>query len=284
MSGDEPRDERNGVERIQAGSLFGAGASLADALDTLLDKGVAASGQITLGLADIDLIHLQLAAVLGAADRLVPPPVGRSPSGSRPGDSAGPKKDRREGESDGRDGGRWKDATAAAGGEAAAGSDLDAREAASVAEPSTAAHERAAPGTSAAPAPPPLADPFVARSSNEPPSRDEAASAFRTADLDMAGAQALAPTSTSPPASRDDPEEVRRSVARLVLSVVELLRRLMEHQAIRRMEEETLNEGEIERLGQALQILEETLHDLAARFDLSPDELNLDLGPLGRLV
>jgi hypothetical protein len=73
-------------------------------------------------------------------------------------------------------------------------------------------------------------------------------------------------------------------VARLVLSVVELLRRLMEHQAIRRMEEQTLTEAEIERLGQALQILEETLHDLAARFDLSPDELNLDLGPLGRLV
>jgi hypothetical protein len=278
MSGDDPRDERNGIERLEAGSLFGAGASLADALDTLLDKGVAATGQITLGLADIDLIHLQLAAVLGAADRLLPSPGGRSPSGSRPGDSAGPTKDRLEGEGDGRSGERRKGATAAAA------SDLDARGTASVAEPSSAAHERAAQGTSAAPAPSSLADPLAARSSKEPPSRDEAASAFRTADLDTAGAQVMARTPTSPPASRDDPEEVRRSVARLVLSVVELLRRLMEHQAIRRMEEETLNEGEIERLGQALQILEETLHDLAARFDLSPDELNLDLGPLGRLV
>jgi hypothetical protein len=244
VSGDEPQDERNGVERIQAGSLFGAGASLADALDTLLDKGVAATGQITLGLADIDLIHLQLAAVLGAADRLLPPPGGRS-SRSEPGGSAGPQSDRLERETGGRGGSRGKNAAGAAGGGATGGA---------------AARE----GAPAAEAPP--------------------AARGRTADLDRAGAESLAPTFPAPPARRDDPEEVRRSVARLVLSVVELLRRLMEHQAIRRMEEETLNEGEIERLGQALQILEETLHDLAARFDLSPDELNLDLGPLGRLV
>jgi hypothetical protein len=81
-----------------------------------------------------------------------------------------------------------------------------------------------------------------------------------------------------------DPEEVQKSVARLILALVEFLRKLMEKQAIRRMEAGTLTEEEIENVGVALMRLEETLHDIAARFGLSPDELNLDLGPLGKLI
>jgi hypothetical protein len=81
-----------------------------------------------------------------------------------------------------------------------------------------------------------------------------------------------------------DPEEVQRSVARLVLALVEMLRKLMEKQAIRRMEAGTLSAEEIEKLGLALMRLEETLHDIAGRFGLAPEDLNLDLGPLGRLV
>jgi hypothetical protein len=80
-----------------------------------------------------------------------------------------------------------------------------------------------------------------------------------------------------------DPEDVQRSVAQLVLALIEFLRKLLERQAIRRMEAETLDEEEIERIGLALMRLEETVHDLAARFGLRPEELNLDLGPLGRL-
>ena len=81
-----------------------------------------------------------------------------------------------------------------------------------------------------------------------------------------------------------DPEEVRRAVAKLVLSLVEFLRRLMERQAIRRMEAATLTPEEVEALGLALMRLEDTVRELAARFDLSPADLNLDLGPLGRLI
>lgn len=81
-----------------------------------------------------------------------------------------------------------------------------------------------------------------------------------------------------------DPEEVQRSVARLVLALVEMLRKLMEKQSIRRMEAGTLSAEEIEKLGLALMRLEETLHDIAGRFGLAPEDLNLDLGPLGRLV
>jgi len=86
-----------------------------------------------------------------------------------------------------------------------------------------------------------------------------------------------------PPRFDANPEDVQRSVARLVLSLVEFVRRLLERQAIRRMEGGTLTADEIERMGLALMRLEETVHDLAGRFGLTPEELNLDLGPLGRL-
>jgi hypothetical protein len=81
-----------------------------------------------------------------------------------------------------------------------------------------------------------------------------------------------------------DPDDVQRSVARLVLALVEFLRKLMERQAIRRMEAGTLTPEQVEAIGVALMRLEETLKELAARFGLTLEELNLDLGPLGRLM
>ncbi|MEW5855058.1 MAG: gas vesicle protein K [Myxococcota bacterium] len=81
-----------------------------------------------------------------------------------------------------------------------------------------------------------------------------------------------------------DPEDVQRSVLKLVLTLVEFLRKLMERQAIRRMEAGTFSDEETEAVGLALMRLEETVHELARRFNIPPDELNLDLGPLGRLI
>src|SRR5262249_36461657 len=80
------------------------------------------------------------------------------------------------------------------------------------------------------------------------------------------------------------PEDVQKSVAQLVLALVELLRRLMERQAIRRMEQQTLSPEEVERVGRALMVLEKTVHEIARKFDLSAEELNLDLGALGTLM
>lgn len=91
-------------------------------------------------------------------------------------------------------------------------------------------------------------------------------------------------TRTETPRLNVDPEDVQRSLARLVLTLVEFLRKLMERQAIRRMEDETMTSEEIEAVGLALMRLEETIRDLAARFDLAPEDLNLDLGPIGRLM
>ena len=87
----------------------------------------------------------------------------------------------------------------------------------------------------------------------------------------------------APPRWNADPEDVQRSVAKLVLTLMEFLRRLFEKQAIRRMEAGSLTPDETEALGLALMRLEETITSLANQFELSPDDLNLDLGPLGRL-
>jgi hypothetical protein len=81
-----------------------------------------------------------------------------------------------------------------------------------------------------------------------------------------------------------DPENVQKSVAQLVLTIVEFLRRLMERQAIRRMEQKTLTPQEVEAVGVALMRLEETVNEIGAKFGLAPEDLNLDLGPIGKLM
>lgn len=81
-----------------------------------------------------------------------------------------------------------------------------------------------------------------------------------------------------------DPDDVQRSVARLVLGLVEFLRRLMERQAIRRMEAGTLTGSQVESVGLSLMKLEEAVREMAERFGIPPEELNLDLGPLGKLM
>ena len=80
-----------------------------------------------------------------------------------------------------------------------------------------------------------------------------------------------------------DPEDVQRSVVQLVLSLIEFIRKLMERQAVRRLEEDTLTPEEVENVGLALMKLEQTIHLIAKRFKLDPKDLNLDLGPAGRL-
>ena len=88
---------------------------------------------------------------------------------------------------------------------------------------------------------------------------------------------------TGPARWNADPDDVRRSVMQLVLTLVDFIRQVMERQAIRRMNEGTLTPEEIEKIGVALMKLEETIHDLARQVGLEPKDLNLDLGPLGRL-
>jgi len=95
----------------------------------------------------------------------------------------------------------------------------------------------------------------------------------------------LAAAATGPAGHIDcSPESVEQGLAKLVLSLVELLRRLLERQAIRRMEGGSLTEQQVEDMGQALMKLEEKIHELARAFGLKPGDLNLDLGPLGKML
>ncbi|MGN6431293.1 MAG: gas vesicle protein K [Gaiellaceae bacterium] len=81
-----------------------------------------------------------------------------------------------------------------------------------------------------------------------------------------------------------DPEQVERGLAQLVLTLVELLRQLMERQALRRMEQGTLTDDEIERMGETFMKLELRMQELKDHFDLEDRDLNLNLGPLGDLL
>jgi len=81
-----------------------------------------------------------------------------------------------------------------------------------------------------------------------------------------------------------DPDKVERGLAQLVLTVIELLRQLMERQALRRVEHGTIDDAAIERLGLAFMRLDERMSELKVAFDLRDEDLNIDLGPLGKLM
>src|ERR1051326_1311607 len=87
-------------------------------------------------------------------------------------------------------------------------------------------------------------------------------------------------------ASRIDcsPENIEQGLAKLVLGLIELLRQLLERQAIRRMQGGSLSDQQVEEMGDALMKLEAKIHELADHFGLTPADLNLDLGPLGSLL
>jgi hypothetical protein len=82
----------------------------------------------------------------------------------------------------------------------------------------------------------------------------------------------------------DDPRSAERGLASLVLTIVELLRQLMERQAIRRVEDGTVTDEQAERLGYNLMLLDERMTELTEKFGLTREDLNIDLGPLGPLL
>ena len=160
---------------------------------------------------------------------------------------------------------------------------------AAVAAGSGATSPSSAPGPSeSAAAPEPgAADSQAALVFDDLPEAPDAAGSHRGLRVHAAPEETAGPAPASPAAvSRwnPDPDDVRKGVMKLVLALAEFIRQLLERQAIRRMEAGTLTDDETERLGTALAHLEETHRDMAERAGLDPEEVNLDLGPLGRLV
>ena len=79
-------------------------------------------------------------------------------------------------------------------------------------------------------------------------------------------------------------DDVKNGLGKLVLTIVNLLRDLLERQAIRRMEAGSLTDAEIERIGTTFMRLGEEIERLKKEFGLEGEELNIDLGPLGKLL
>jgi hypothetical protein len=127
------------------------------------------------------------------------------------------------------------------------------------------------------------------RSSKQKPSTPRKRAKESIASVEIAELEAMRGelerfAKTPPPRWNADPDDVRRSVVKLVLTLVEFIRQLLERQAIRRMDAGTLTADQTEAVGLALMRLEETVRDLGAQFGIAPEDLTLDLGPAGRLM
>ena len=217
--------------------------SLLETLDHVLDKGLVVSGDITISVANIDLIYLNLNALLGSVETVNrtlarrgrrgpdedPPP--RSPEGVE-GSAVSPVKSLETGK------------------------DVDTESAAKVL---LSEHS---------PASPKPAEPAVEKAHAE-----ESVERLRRV------------TDRLPERINVEEGSVEQGLGRLVLTLIELIRRLLEKQAVRRMEGGGLDDSQVEDLGLALMKLEEKMRELKVQFGIDEDEdLNLDLGPIGRLI
>lgn len=107
---------------------------------------------------------------------------------------------------------------------------------------------------------------------------------FGQGDLEDFAAEMQRADNTLPRRVNADPEGVERGLAKLVLTLIELLRQLLERQALKRVEGGSLTDEEIERLGTTFQKLQARMEELKRIFGLEDEELNLNLGPLGDLL
>ena len=123
-----------------------------------------------------------------------------------------------------------------------------------------------------------------ARAASRRTSADRDRASLEIADIESIRSELDRIAASQPPRWNANPDDVRKSVLKLVLTLVEFIRQILERQAIRRMDAGTMAMDETEAVGLALMRLEETVRDLCGQFDIAPEELNLDLGPVGKLI
>lgn len=204
---------------------------LSDLLNTVLDRGAVVHGEVTIAVADVDLIKLNLGLLLQA---VATAELRRGPA-----------------------------AAGAAGGSLAGGSLAGAMGAVPHRPPPAATAPilaRAIPGQ-------PVSG-YSTAGSAEPPPAEKSLNAVAQGLPDRINADVAGPET---------------GLARLVLTLIEVLRKVLEHQAVRRMEGGRLTGEEVERLGLALAKLNDRMGELKRVFGLSEEDLQIDLGPLGRL-
>ena len=209
--------------------------TLVDVLDRLLHTGVVAYGDIILSIADLDLVYLNLRAVLSAIGTLEGSPEGQVRSNKAQDDRSGTKEIIE---------GHASLPLIAGGAPESCQTWGDVQE-------------------------------EEGRVNSEGPARSPDAY-FQTPPhvLDEKSGRKL----------ELDPKKAEQGLAKLVLTLINLLRKLMERQAIRRMEKGTLSTEELEKAGEAFRRLDERIKDMSRHFGLKEEDLNLDLGPLGNLV
>jgi hypothetical protein len=226
---------------------------LLDLLDRVLGKGVVAYGDIVLSIADLDLVYLNLRAVLSSIGTLesldgVPEPA---------------------------EGSQW------AGTRKFLEGVETLRDVASQLSPpdDRAGHhaERGRRGSAGSAA---------ARTAPTPTDMPFPGGTYTSPESSKAEASGLASSSQSHKEGKLelDPQKTAQGLAKLAMTLINLLRKLMERQAIRRMEAGTLTPEQLERAGQAFQRLDDQIKELCKQFGLKEEDLNLDLGPLGKLV
>lgn len=118
------------------------------------------------------------------------------------------------------------------------------------------------------------------KSESNPPPTPPAAITQAVTELERELTAAASGTTSRIDCSSDN---IEQSLARLVLGLIDLLRRLLERQAVRRMEGGTLTDAQVEEMGISLMKLEQKVREMADQFGLKPEDLNLDMGPLGTL-
>ena len=242
--------------------------SLLDLLDRLLETGVAVDGEIDLSVADVNLIHLGLKLVLASSATLEQHNNGRAihsadPADNPPGGSPGECSS-----------GSMICSGPRIYGEAAskAGADVQPVCTAEAVLGSPPAPEREKPVEWLHPG----IDGFDGAQGLPAGVGEKASSKFNL--------ECVPRVPRRVGRSDFDPAKIEHGIAKLALTLVELIRRLMERQAIRKMERGTLTEIEVERLGETFRRLETKMTELKRVFGLKDEELNLDLGPLGALM
>jgi hypothetical protein len=113
---------------------------------------------------------------------------------------------------------------------------------------------------------------------------EERAPRIRADDLELFAAELREIAPALPEHIDASPDDIEAGLAKLVLTLLEFLRQVLEHQAVRRMEGGDLSDEQIENLGLALMRLQERLGEIKTAFGLEGEKLNIDLGPLGRLL